>query len=66
MMYHITVDYSERDRERRFKILEGANWDLEKARKLLQWVDVGDVPRLIVRVPNDTRRQGQETGHHVP
>jgi hypothetical protein len=65
-MYEIRVDYSERDRERRFKILEGAKWDLEKARKLLQWVDIGDVPRLVVRVPDDTRRQSQEAGHDVP
>ena len=38
----IYIDHSERDRERRFKILEGCKWDLTEARRLLQWVDVGD------------------------
>jgi hypothetical protein len=38
------VDYSERDKERRFKILEGAKWNLQEARRLLWWVEVGDLP----------------------
>lgn len=41
----IRIDYSERDRERRYRILEGVNWNLDKARELLRWVEVGDVVR---------------------
>jgi hypothetical protein len=44
MIPHITTDYTERDCERRFKILEGAKWDLDKARDMLRWVNTGLMP----------------------
>lgn len=43
-MDHIMVDHTERDRERRFKILEGAQFDLYKARDVLRWVNTGLMP----------------------
>jgi hypothetical protein len=44
MTPHITIDYTERDCERRFKILEGAKWDLREARDMLRWVNTGLMP----------------------
>jgi hypothetical protein len=41
MFDQITVDHSERERARRFKILEGAKFNLEEARDLWCWVNTG-------------------------
>jgi hypothetical protein len=38
---NITIDHSERDRTRRFEILKGVGWDIDKARELLCWVNTG-------------------------
>jgi hypothetical protein len=47
------IDHTERDMQRRFEILKGANYDLEKARQLYYWMNTGFVmgetpPRLVV------------------
>ena len=49
-MNEIRIDHSERDRARRFKILEGVGWDLDKAQNLLCWVNTG----LTVREVKET------------
>lgn len=47
------IDHSERDIARRYEILKGAGWDLDKARQLYYWMNTGFVmgqepPRLVV------------------
>lgn len=38
------IDYTERDAERRFKLLEGVKWNLDEARRMWCWVNCGMTP----------------------
>ena len=40
-MTEFQICHTERDTERRFKILEGCAWDLDQAQKLWFWINHG-------------------------
>jgi hypothetical protein len=46
-MMEIRIDHSERERERRFKLLEGCKWDITKAREMWCWINSGLLPHEV-------------------